>query len=340
MYAWTTGVSSTGIFTKDESTSWPSGDSGIPWGWGNNEPFTIEAIADGDIVITNPQGLTIKYSKTVSLNNAVSENSATITIPVLAGDKVRFWGNNSVYGHVDLRSLCTNIKGTAEHYAYGDLRSLLSDSNYPNITSLEDGAFCQLFLFDTELKSHPTLDLRFNVSSVGISSCAQMFHGCTKLVRAPNLTATTLGQACYDAMFYECEALTEAPATLPATTLAEECYASMFAICTSLVKAPTLPATTLAGWCYNNMFDYCLSLQTAPQLPAPTLVEGCYAYMFRDCENLNYVTCLATNIGATYATENWMENVATNGTFIKEVGVSWPIGTSGIPAGWNVKWGE
>ena len=268
LYDWVKGVSSTGIFIKSESSSWPSGNNGIPTGWTNDEPFTIEAIADGDIVITNPQSLRIKYSKTISLNNAVSENSTTITIPVKAGDKVRFWGNNSAYGNVIERYLCTTIKGTAEHYAYGDLRSLLSDSNYPNITTLEEGAFCQLFLCNTELKSHPTLELRFGVSSVGNYACSQMFFGCSKLERAPNLTATTIGTACYDNMFADCEQLTKVPAELPSTTIAEECYVGMFAGCINLVNAPALPATTLKTWCYGNMFDACISLQNAPELKA------------------------------------------------------------------------
>ena len=333
---WTAGVSSTGVFIKDESTSWPSGKNGIPNGWPNNEPFTIEAIADGDIIITNPQGLTIKYSKTISLSNALSDNATTITIPVVAGDKVRFWGNNSAYGNGVLSYLCTTIKGTAEHYAYGDLRSLLSDSNYPNVTTLEDGAFCRLFCLNDQLKSHPTLELRFEVNSVGEYACSQMFFGCEKLQRAPKLPATIVAPNCYEAMFSQCYQLTEAPPILPAITLKENCYGGMFTECTSLENPPVLPATTLAGSCYSNMFDYCLSLLTAPELKAATLVDYCYAYMFRDCENLNKITSLATNISAEGCLTDWVENVSTSGTFTKISGVSYPNGSSGIPWGWNV----
>ena len=332
---WTEGVSPTGIFIKNENTSWPSGNDGIPTGWKNDEPFTIEAIEDGDIVITNPQGLTIKYGKTISLNNAVSENSTTITIPVEAGDRVRFWGNNSAYGNVSELYLCTTIKGTAEHYAYGDLRSLISDSDYPNVTTLSKEAFCALFMFNDQLKSHPALELRFNVESVEEYACYQMFYSCTKLERAPKLTATNISECAYEGMFASCESLTEAP-ELPAENIDEGCYAAMFAGCTNLVDAPALPATTLASYCYANMFDACTSLQNAPELKAATLVDGCYAYMFRDCKNLNKITCLATNISATEALECWVENVATSGTFTKKSGVTWPTGNSGRPSGWSV----
>ena len=333
--AWTYKVASNGIFIKNEGTSWPSGNDGIPTGWANNEPFTIEAIDNGNIVITNPQKLWIKYNKSISLNGATADNSSTITIPVAAGDKVRFWGDNTVYGDHDQAYRSTKFNGTAEHYAYGDLRSLLSSNNYPNITSLADDAFYGLFLLNNKLKSHPTLELRFDVTSVGAYSCSSMFFGCTQLERAPKLTATNISEGCYESMFYECTSLTKAT-SLPAQTLAQSCYGSMFSSCTILENAPALPATTLAPWCYGNMFDNCPSLETAPELKATTLVEGCYAYMFRDCVNLNKVTCLATNIGALWCTDSWLSGVASSGTFTKKSGMSWPWSDSGIPSGWSV----
>ena len=60
-----------------------------------------------------------------------------------------------------------------------------------------------------------------------------MFDGCTSLIKAPALPATTLDAACYSHMFEGCTSLTEAPA-LPATTLADYCYYSMFNGCSSL----------------------------------------------------------------------------------------------------------
>lgn len=60
-----------------------------------------------------------------------------------------------------------------------------------------------------------------------------MFRGCTSLTAAPVLSATTLANACYYAMFDSCTSLSTAP-YLPATTLAPSCYYSMFHYCTSL----------------------------------------------------------------------------------------------------------
>ena len=140
-------------------------------------------------------------------------------------------------------------------------------------------------------------------------------------------------------MFTDCTSLTSAP-QLPATTLASSCYNGMFDGCTKLVNAPVLSATTLARYCYSFMFNNCKNLTTAPELPATTLVDWCYASMFKGCTSLNYIKCLATDISASNCTSNWVENVASSGTFIKDASMtSWTTGTTGddgIPDGWTV----
>ena len=95
--------------------------------------------------------------------------------------------------------------------------------------------------------------------------------------------ATDQARFCY--LFYDCKALTSAPA-LPAETLADDCYGYMFMNCTNLKTAPNLPAKTLASFCYYTMFSGCTSLETAPTLPAETLKTACYGYMFMNCTNL------------------------------------------------------
>ena len=118
------------------------------------------------------------------------------------------------------------------------------------------------------------------------SNCySGMFNGCTSLIQAPALPATTLASNCYTTMFHSCTSLTQAP-DLPATTLANFCYSDMFHSCTSLTKAPALPATTLASGCYSGMFNGCTSLTQAPALPATTLASVCYASMFQGCTSL------------------------------------------------------
>jgi hypothetical protein len=167
------------------------------------------------------------------------------------------------------------------------------------------------------------------------------YGNCNALWNYEDLNAP-LKAYCGYCMFFYCTSLTTAP-DLPATALAEGCYAGMFGYCTSLATAPELPATTLADLCYNGMFAGCTSLVTAPELPArelpaTTLAEGCYAGMFYDCTNLNYIKCLATDISSTSCVAEWVNGVASTGTFIKHPNMNdWTTGYSGIPEGWIVE---
>ena len=127
---------------------------------------------------------------------------------------------------------------------------------------------------------------------------------------------------------------------LPATTMATYCYYGMFWNCTSLTTPPELPATTLAANCYNSMFDGCISLETAPELPATTLVDSCYNYMFNGCTSLNYIYAMFTTTPSTTYTNNWVQNVAASGTFVKSNYAEWDVtGVHGIPTSWTVQYG-
>ena len=99
----------------------------------------------------------------------------------------------------------------------------------------------------------------------------------------------TMADNCYQYMFQGCTSLISAP-ELPATTLANNCYKNMFQGCASLISAPELPATTLADFCYQNMFRDCTSLISAPELPATTLADFCYYRMFNGCYALKLST--------------------------------------------------
>ena len=114
----------------------------------------------------------------------------------------------------------------------------------------------------------------------------------------------------------------------------------LFSVCTGLTSAENLllPATTLANGCYEYMFYGCTSLVAAPELPATKLTKECYSNMFRDCTNLNYIKCLATNISAYDCTYNWVSNVSSPGTFVKDPNMSsWTTGVNGIPTNWTVQ---
>ena len=224
----------------------------------------------------------------------------------------------------------------------------LTDVPTLTATTLGESSYEEMFKGCTALVNAPDLA----ATSLAATCCNYMFAGCSKLAKAPKLPATTLATQCYQRMFDGCTSLVTAP-ELPATNLAELCYNDMFWECTSLKNPPQLPATTLADYCYTMMFLGCTSLETAPVLPAATLTPGCYEHMFMNCSKLNYVKCLATDLGDDSSTDGWMTNVAATGTFVQAAGVDWSAkgtteGTwgdpavattfvSGIPAGWTVK---
>ena len=154
-----------------------------------------------------------------------------------------------------------------------------------------------------------------------------------KLLKADG-SRTDAPYCCYYNMFNGCSSLTTSP-ELPATTLSNSCYYNMFYGCTSLISAPELPATTLANYCYDGMFSRCSSLTSAPELPATTLAQSCYQGLFYGCTNLNSITLDYTGNFSTTYFGNWVEGVASSGTFYYN-GTDTTTGVSSIPEGWTV----
>jgi hypothetical protein len=106
--------------------------------------------------------------------------------------------------------------------------------------------------------------------TIPCSYCYQcMFRGCTSLVTAPELPATTLAEGCYNCMFYGCTSLTTAP-ELPATTLAGHCYRYMFDGCTKLNYITMLATDISASECLNNWVNGVSSTGTFVKHPDMT----------------------------------------------------------------------
>ena len=253
---------------------------------------------------------------------------------------------------------------------YGMFRDCTSLKSAPELPATTIASYCYYEMFKgcTSLISAPTVlpateltDINDNENLAGYCYF-KMFEGCTSLTTAPVLPATKISNRCYASMFANCTSLVNAPA-LPATELIDACYASMFANCTSLINTPELPATSLDYMCYESMFFGCTSLVNAHMLPATTLSQdcyygmfegctsliqapdltatepagNCYNNMFKGCSKLNYVKCLLKP-NTIVCTTDWLNGVAANGTFIKNVEANnWKRSASGIPTGWTVE---
>ena len=291
---------------------------------------------------------------TTNLNDYNSFGGSTASFEVEGNIMSLIYGDDfknnstisSTYALVGIFRECTNLVSAenlilpATTLAMGCYCGMFKDctrlTTAPELpaTTLTDYCYSNMFEGCKSLTTAPELP-----ATTLKGSCYQrMFLNCSSLTTAPVLPATTLATSCYNYMFSNCASLTTAPSILPATTLTDYCYRNMFEGCKSLTTAPELPATTLKDYCYMGMFWDCSSLTTAPELPATTLKIMCYGNMFRNCTKLNYIKCLATNISAFNCTIDWLNGVASTGTFVKNSNMtSWTTGASGIPTGWTVE---
>ena len=306
-------------------------------------PLTFEILSGGTIcwkANNSAYTVTLEYSKNGGEWTSITSNTDTSapTIIVESGDKVQFRGNNATLA-TNSKNYNTFSGSTCGFKVKGNIMSLLYKDSFAAATTLQTACtFSNLFYNCTGLTDASELVLP--ATTLANRCYYAMFQDCISLTSAPSvLPATTLTNSCYNSMFYRCRSLTTALSILPATTLAENCYEGMFGGCQNLTSAPSiLPATTLANSCYSSMFEGCTLLTTAPELPATTLPKNCYNTMFNKCTNLNYIKCLATDISAFFCTNNWVNGVASTGTFVKDATMtSWPSGASGIPTGWTVQ---
>ena len=256
-------------------------------------------------------GATIEYSKNGGeWITATFGTASTLTnyLPIETGDVFRFRNINSNPSSTNFYNIgCNNYDVNLK--VYGNIMSLVDGDNFTTLFAL-------------------TKSYQF----------ARLFERNYALRDASNLVlpATLLTSSCYYGLFLGCQQLTAVP-VLPATTLASDCYSTMFQGCTGLINAPELPATTLAKGCYYQMFSGCFALKEAPVLVAATVPMNSYAGMFSYCSSLNKITCLATDISAMDATNNWVNGVSSAGTFTKDVNMaSWTTGNNGIPSGWTI----
>ena len=287
-----------------------------------------------------PAGTTtqsINQGQTLSFRGNLTPNSSKGIGTFTINKKCNLEGNcmSMLFGDDAANNNSLSGKNYAFSYLFNRCTTIIqvSESFLP-ATTLASGCYRNMFYNCKSLTAAPSI----LPATTLVDNCyAYMFYGCSSLTTAPELPATALAEYCYRSMFNGCTSLTTAP-ELPATTLASYCYQYMFQGCSRLTTAPSiLPATTLADSCYYYMFRGCTNLTTAPELPATTLASNCYYRMFSGCTKLNYIKMLATDISASSCLYNWVSDVASIGTFVKNPAMtSLPTGNSGIPSGWTV----
>ena len=163
-------------------------------------PLTLEAITAGRIILSGKDSFErISIQKGNGLIFDCADN-----IDVQPGDKIRFYGSNyKSDGSVNLTISCT-----ADFYVYGNAMSLLYYTDFTDKTEItDDYALQKLFLNNTHIKNHETLDIVLPATTLSEGCYKKMFYGCTGITRAPELPAATLTKECYNYMFLGCESL-------------------------------------------------------------------------------------------------------------------------------------
>lgn len=341
---------------SDELARVYRGDHVIVWEPGEPHDYSSDYLTfknvgnnSGVFMFHSASGFSQDLDIEISKNNGpwTHYSAATVDNRTLAsGDRLRVKGTNSTYSYIKEQGANPSqmwVSGNTQYHIFGNVMSLVYGDLFEGETELTTGytfygLFCRSNYDGSGANANNNCvsarNLILPTTSLTVSCYAYLFTN-TFIVKPPQLPATELSEACYQAIFAECKMLTEAP-SLPSTVMARRCYDVMFEGCTSLTTAPQLPATVLASQCYNDMFRSCTSLVSAPDLPATTLVYRCYEYMFSGCTSLNYVKCLATDTGSD-GTRHWLYGVSPTGTFVKSPNMSgWTTGTSGIPSGWTV----
>ena len=234
--------------------------------YSRNEEFAKRAAVDPSIFAPAPfkpagkSYLTFSSpnSFTLAVRNATKKWDGTIEY--FASDKTwTAWdGTTTLSAVADDSEYLLYLRGTGNRIITGGNTAgiwVISGTNIKCIGNIDN----LLDYTTVESGNHPTM----------ANNCYKyMFQGCTSLISAPELPATTLADYCYNSMFDGCTALTQAPA-LPATTLSKSCYSFMFRGCTSLklssvktgeytqaYRIPTTGTGTTKNGALTNMFAF------------------------------------------------------------------------------------
>ena len=100
---------------------------------------------------------------------------------------------------------------------------------------------------------------------------------------------------------------------------------------------------TLQVYHFSYLFSKCSFLNIDENnkllLPATTLADSCYNSMFQGCASLNYIKAMFITIPSRYCMNNWVNGVASSGTFVTNSAAIWTseCGVSTYPCNWTVE---
>lgn len=205
--------------------------------------LTFEALEAGTFTLTIPSALTtssysnISYSidngDTWTTTSNVANTEVIVTTPTIpAKGKVIWMGTGSQLGN---SSSYSNFTSTGKFNVYGNLLSLFRNINFANYTAIGTGGRVDYYarhLFYNNQNIISAKNMIFPIN-YGLSCMSGTFNGCSNLIEAPSIPASTVYQSSQESMFRNCTSLVKAP-ELAASSIGARSYWSMFYGCSKL----------------------------------------------------------------------------------------------------------
>ena len=280
----------------------------------NVEPFTVEAPSTGTGATITLKYENLQYSRE-SGGVWTDWEDCPASITLSNGERIHLRGKGTSYNNTDgSHPLFTT---TDPVNIYGDIMSLMCDTNWDRTFTVGTKAFYQTFK-GVSVNIPDGKELLLSAVTLGTSCYESMFQNCTSLKKTPVLPATSSAASCYKSMFEGCTALATPPSTIPFATIANSACNRMFFGCTSLTSSPEFSSSLSEvgeSGC-SEMFSGCSKLITPPSsLPAGTLKFKAYYKMFWSCSKLESIPDFPCTPGMEYdlAAGTSAENNQQNG---------------------------
>ena len=246
-------ISGTYVFNGSMNVPYSLTQEGQPDAPYSQQYLALDVLTGGTINWTSMGSVTktISYSINGGEWTEITASSTGTPINVSAGDKVRLKGNNTQYSDGSKDHASCFSGGTAYYNIEGNIMSLIGGDDFTGLTTFtKTWVFHDLFNTSKAISAE---NLVLPVTTLTTCCYRAMFAHSTSLVKAPELPATTLGDACYWYMFQGCP-ITTAP-ELNATTLVKECYGGMFNACSNLNYIKCTATSISATGCLGAWVD-------------------------------------------------------------------------------------
>jgi hypothetical protein len=251
------------------------------------QPFTLEFPAYGEVI-----NATVTFENAENINLKYLKKSEGEIKPVTDGKIENIKAGDVIYLYATRTSVDNEkylrIRCDRNCFVYGNVMSLIKQSNFHEETAVFPNAFRELFKDNTNIRSHFSEKLLFPATTLAAGCYQSMFEGCTGLNNSDQtmvISATQMADSACLRMFAKCYSLRFAP-KLDISVMADSCCEEMFADCSRLEKALDIHAAEMKYSCCYRMFINCTTLDEAPLISATVMADNCCESMFQGCTGL------------------------------------------------------